>query len=69
MDSQQLIIIDKLFLLLHEGIKLVLLLKIVDELSKCQDDVTRQNLSLALGSILQLGPHMAQFQNNEQPYY
>jgi hypothetical protein len=58
MDTQQVLMFEKVFTLIHEAIKVVVLIKIVDELAKAQDDVVRQNLSMALGSLLNLGPHL-----------
>ena len=67
-STQQLLVLDKVFQLLHEFVKLALLVKIINELAKAEDDMVRQNLSLALGSLLQLSPHMNQFGYNPQNY-
>ncbi len=58
MDRDQVVLLERIFGLLHEGIKIALLIKIVTELSKAQEEIVRQNLVLALGAILNLSPYL-----------
>jgi len=68
MDTQQAIVFERLFTLIHEAVKVVVIFKIIDTLTKTDDDIVRQNLSMALGSLLNLGPHMNRFQDPQYQY-
>lgn len=54
MNAQQAIIFEKLFTLVHETVKVVVIFKVIDSLTSAQDDTTKQSLAMSLGSLLNL---------------
>ncbi|MBL8029366.1 MAG: hypothetical protein JNL74_23285 [Fibrobacteres bacterium] len=61
--QQQMLLFDRVISLAHECVKIVIIYKIVDAMMN-SDDATRQNLSVALGTILSVGPHLNRFQQD-----
>ena len=65
--QQQVLLFERVFTLIHEFAKLAIIYKLIDNMMNA-DDATKQNLSMALGAILSLGPHFNRFQQCNEEY-
>jgi hypothetical protein len=66
MDTQQALTYERLFSLVHEAVKVIVIFKVIDALITAQDETTKQSLAMSLGSLLNLNVPLNRYQQQRE---